>query len=142
MLPRNPYARAYHQAATQTASPGKLTLMLFDGAMRFIDAALAGFEDADYMRSHERVHNNVAKVQAILTELQATLNLAAGGECAQNLYRLYDFLQEQLRRANVKKEPEPLQIVQRLLGDIRSAWSEMLSQKEGTGATERLAIAC
>jgi flagellar protein FliS len=56
------------------------------------------------------------------------LNLKVGGEFAQNMYALYDFMHDQLRRANLSKEPEPIATVERLLREIRDAWAQMLNQ--------------
>ena len=65
--------------------------MLFDGALRFMTAAEIGFQEENFARRNEQIHNNILRAQAIITELQATLNMEVGGEFSENLYRLYDF---------------------------------------------------
>jgi flagellar protein FliS len=141
MTPAPRSVRLYREAAILSASPGQLVLMLFDGALRFMEAAVRGSDETDFVRRNEQIHNNVLRAQAILTELQATLNHDAGGELATTLFRLYDFMQEQLRKANMEKQPEPIRVVQRLLGEIRDGWSQMLSQPVAAQVPEKLAAA-
>ena len=66
------YARAYKTVAVRTATPGHLVLMLFDGALRFVSAALHGFECEHIGQRNEQVHNNAIKTQNILRELQVS----------------------------------------------------------------------
>jgi flagellar protein FliS len=102
--------------------------MLFDGALRFMAAADLGFNEENFARQNEQVHNNIQRTQAIITELQATLNMEKGGEFSENLYRLYDFMQEHLNQANREKSREKIKTVAAFLQDIRDAWSQMLLQ--------------
>lgn len=129
------YAQSYRQNSVQTASPGQLILMLFDGALRFMNRAIQGFELADVAQRYETVHINLVKTQAIIDELQASLNFEVGGDFPRTMSSLYDFLRTQLRTANVKKDAAPVHIVIELLGDIRGAWSTMLAQQENQVAT-------
>ena len=124
------YAQTYRQNSVQTASPGQLILMLFDGALRFMNRAIQGFEVADLAQRNETVHVSLVKTQAIIDELQASLNLEVGGDFPRTMSSLYDFMRTQLRTANVKKDAAPVQVVIELLGDIRDAWSTMLAQQE------------
>ena len=123
-------ANSYRSASLETASPGKLILMLYDGALRFTAGALQGFELADRISSCEEVNNNVIRAQNIIVELQSCLNPEAEGEFPLTMQRLYDFSYQQLQEANLNKDPEPLHVVERILKDIREAWAEMLSQTE------------
>ncbi len=102
--------------------------MLFDGALRFMAAADLGFNEENFARQNEQVHNNIQRTQAIITELQATLNMEKGGEFSENLYRLYDFMQEHLNQANREKSREKIKTVSAFMQDIRDAWSQMLLQ--------------
>lgn len=117
---------SYRTIAVDTASPGKLILMLFDGALRFLDAAETGCRLREMKERIETVHNNLIKVQNIIQELQRCLDLSAGGEFARNMFRIYDFMQTRLMEANLRKEPDNIQIVRKLLLEIREAWDEML----------------
>lgn len=121
-------AKSYKSVAVTTATPGQLILMLYDGALRFLATASHGFQIESLNQRNEQIHNNLVKTQNILRELQLSLNLKVGGEFAQNMYALYDFMHDQLRRANLSKEPEPIATVERLLREIRDAWAQMLNQ--------------
>jgi len=126
---------SYKTVAVDTASPGRLILMLFDGALRFMSAAELGFENTCARTRQETVHNNLIRAQDIIHELQRSLNLKQGGEFAANLFRLYDFMNTKLMEANMKKEPENIRIVARLLGEIRDAWEQML-REQGSGVEQ------
>lgn len=102
--------------------------MLFDGALRFLAAAELGFKEENFARQNEQIHNNIQRTQAIITELQATLNMEKGGEFSENLYRLYDFMQEHLNQANREKNLEKIKTVSGFVQDIRDAWAQMLLQ--------------
>jgi flagellar protein FliS len=125
----------YRKTATTTASPGELVLMLFDGALRFMAAAEIGFQEENFARRNEQIHNNIQRTQAIITELQATLNMEKGGEFSENLYRLYDFMQDQLNQANREKSLDKIKVVAGFVQDIREAWAQMLLQTASVQAT-------
>ncbi len=128
------FAKSYQAVAVTTASPGNLVLMLFDGALRFLSNALIGFQSEDLAKKNEDIHNNLIKTQRILRELQCSLDLKGGGEFAKTMYALYDFMIEELLKANMMKVPGPIQTVERLLGEIRDAWAQMLEQSQSEAA--------
>jgi flagellar protein FliS len=109
--------------------------MLFDGALRFMTAAELGFQEENFARRNEQIHNNIMRTQAIITELQATLNMEKGGEFSENLYRLYDFMQDHLSQANREKNLDKIKTVAGFIQDIRDAWSQMLLQTSAEQAT-------
>lgn len=117
------YATGYDQYRTQaatTASPAQLVLMLFDGALSEIaraERALAA-EPADLTE----VNDCLSRAQAIITELQTTLDRDRGGEIAANLASLYAFCIEQLIEANIRKTAGPLAAVATTVSGIRDAW--------------------
>lgn len=74
----NPWL-SYRQVATKTATPGQLVLMLFDGALRFLDKALVGFDLDDPLDSNLAINNNILKAQEILRELNMSLNMEKVG---------------------------------------------------------------
>ena len=133
-MPLAQFARSYQQVAVTTATPGHLVLMLFDGSLRFLSMALHGFQCESISEKNEVIHNNLLKTQRILRELQCSLDLKVGGEFATTMYALYDFMIEQLLKANMAKEPAPIQTVERLLGELRDAWSQMLEQSQSQAA--------
>ena len=122
----NPW-QSYRQVATKTATPGQLVLMLFDGALRFLDKALIGFDLDDPLDSNLAINNNIIKAQEILRELNMSLNMEQGGEFAATMRRLYNYYDLQLSQSNLQKDPAGVQLVIRLLSVIRGAWAEMLS---------------
>ena len=134
-MKKNNPLNIYRKTATTTASPGELVLMLFDGALRFMAAAEIGFQEENFARRNEQIHNNILRAQAIITELQATLKMEKGGEFSENLYRLYDFMQNQLNQANREKNIDKIKVVVGFVQDIREAWAQMLLQTATEQAT-------
>jgi flagellar protein FliS len=128
------YANAYKSVAVTTASPGQLVLMLFDGALRFISASIHGFSIEGIAPRIEQVNNNSIKTQRILRELQCSLDLKEGGEFAQRMFALYEFMIEQMIRGNLTKDPAPMHVVEKLLREIRNAWAQMLEQTTAVAA--------
>jgi flagellar protein FliS len=139
LKPNNPL-NIYRKTATTTASPGELVLMLYDGALRFMASAEAGFTEENFARKNEQIHNNILRTQAIITELQATLNMDKGGEFSENLYRLYDFMQDHLNQANREKSLEKIKVVYTFMQDIRDAWAQMLLQNSAAQAEAGQAV--
>ena len=122
----NPW-QSYRQVATKTATPGQLVLMLFDGALRFLDRAMVGFDLDDPLDSNLAINNNILKAQEIIRELNMSLNLDKGGEFAVTMRRLYNYYDLQLSQSNLRKDGEGVKLVIRLLTVIRDAWAEMLA---------------
>ena len=127
-MPIVQFARNYQEAAIKTATPGQLVLMLFDGALRAMATALAGFQIEAVGPRMEQINNQIIKAQAILRELKASLDVRTGGEFAGRMWGLYDFMIDRLGAANLAKEPEPIRIAENFLRDIRDAWAAMLEK--------------
>lgn len=130
----NVRGEAYRQASVNTASPGKLTLMLFDGAVKFMGKAEAAFEMSDGLERLEEIHNNITRAQAIIAELQYTIDTSVEGELPGTLFRIYTWVYEKLQDANVNKVVEPLQEAEMRVRILRDAWETMLMQNEGAGS--------
>jgi flagellar protein FliS len=127
MFPQRPKPwDSYRKVATQTASPGSLVLMLYDGAIGFLERALAGFDGTDPAQVNQAVNNNIVRAQAVICELNGVLNMEAGGEIAVNLRRLYIYFYSRLREANFKKQPEPAREILARLRVLRDGWAEMI----------------
>jgi flagellar protein FliS len=124
----NPW-KSYRQVATQTASPGQLILMLFDGALSSMERALAGFEQPDSGRRNQTIHNNLRRAVDIIRQLNYSLNLEVGGELATTLRRLYQYFDSRLMESNLKKRREGIDEVIGHLSGIRDAWAAMLEQQ-------------
>ncbi len=118
-MPKNYLARE-----VESASPAKLVLMLYDGALSAIKKA-----EVEIAAKHvPEAHHQLMKAQDIVLHLANSLNLEQGGLIAQNLYLLYDFIYDALVRANLKKDPEPLQKVKEILTMIRDGWDDGVVQ--------------
>jgi flagellar protein FliS len=127
------YARTYRSNAILTASPGQLVLMLYDGALKAMALAREGFKTPDDdPRRIGNINQQLLKAQAILNELQNGLNMEAGGEFAQTMYRLYDYHSRRLFEANLRKQEAPIIEVEGLVRELRDAWAQMLSQQDGS----------
>jgi len=125
----------------QTASPGQLVLMLFDGAIRFLELSLQGFGKDDPAEFAQTISNNVIRAQDILHELDLSLDIARGGEFAQNLHRLYDYLDRRLMESNLDKKPDGIREVIDRLTIIRDAWAKMLTSQAGAAAQPQVLFA-
>jgi flagellar secretion chaperone FliS len=139
-MKRNPWA-CYRQVATQTASPGQLVLMLYDGTIGFLERALHGFSLEDPAELNQTVGNNVLRAQAILEELDRALDLSAGGEFAARMRGLYHYLDRRLMESNLRKEADGIREVVTRLSVIRDAWNEMLQQQNPSQVPELAILA-
>jgi flagellar protein FliS len=124
----NPW-KSYHKVATQTASPGQLVLMLYDGAIRFLERSLAGFTLEDPAEFNSTISNNLIRAQAIINELNSSLNMEMGGEVSTNLRQLYTYFDRRLTESNVQKSQQGIKEVIARLTVLRDAWSTMLSRQ-------------
>ena len=95
----NPYLKQYQKTQVETASSEKILIMLYDGAIQFLNKAKVSIEQ----KSIEESHNNIIGAQRIINEFMNTLDFKIGGEVAKNLYSLYDYLNYRLIQANLKK---------------------------------------
>jgi len=116
----NPYNQ-YKQTQITTANQGKLIVMLYDGAIKFLTIALDNMSP----KSYDVVNNNIIKAQDIITELLLSLNMDEGGEISQNLFNLYMYFKRQLLEANIKKDAEIINQVLKLLKELRDAWDKI-----------------
>jgi len=123
-------AASYKKAAILTASPERLILMLYDGALDSMRRAKAGFQVEELKARNEMISNNLIKAQNIFGELQRSLRMDKGGEYTDQMFGLYDFYVMKLNEANFKKEEEPIDVVIELFSDIRDAWRDMLSKQK------------
>ena len=126
---------SYRKIATQTASPGKLVLMLFDGIIRFLNQALAGFKQDDPLAFNQTINNNVLRAQAIINELNLSLNMREGGEFSSHLRRLYLYLDRRLQESNVQKERAGIEEAIDRVTVLREAWDEMLQSTSESNLT-------
>ncbi len=113
-------ASLYQGAAINTASPAELTLMLYNGAIKFCNLALIGIEEKDIMKAH----NNLMKAQKIIRELQATLNFKY--EVSKDFDLIYTRILNNLLAANVKKDSDKLNEALEDIRGIRDVWTQVM----------------
>lgn len=111
---------AYANSKIMTASPAELTLMLYEGAIKFCNIAIRGIEENDI----QKAHTNIVKVEDIISEFQATLNHKY--PVAKDFDEVYKYLKERLLEANVKKDKEILEEVLDHLRGMRDTWKEVM----------------
>lgn len=121
--------QAYQKNKFETASPHRLILMLYDGAL----SNLARAKQAQAENRKLEAGRYIGKCQEILLELIACLNEEQGGEIAKNLKQIYMYMIEQLLRANIRSNPEPIIETETLLRQLREAW-EQIGKEVGLGA--------
>lgn len=109
---------AYRQSAVLTASPEQLVVMLYDGARRFLGQATVAMRAGDVETSHVKLR----RAEAIITHLLETLDLDQG-EIAGRLGSIYLFCNRHLNEARLQRDPQKIEQVNSLLGELRSAWS-------------------
>ena len=113
-------ASLYQGAAINTALPAELTLMLYNGAIKFCNLALIGMEEEDIMKAH----NNLMKAQRIIRELQATLNFKY--EVSKDFDLIYTRILNSLLAANVKKDTDKLNEALEDIRGIRDVWTQVM----------------
>lgn len=121
----------YKETQISTANQGKLIVMLYDGAIKFLNKAIDSMDPKTY----DVVNNNIIKAQDIITELIVSLNMKDGGEISQNLFNLYMFFKKHLLEANIKKDPVMLKEVVKMLKDLREAWDKISANETRTDKT-------
>lgn len=116
----NPYLQQYNNSKILTASPAELTLMLYEGAIKFCNIAIVGIEQKDI----QKAHTNIMKAQRIINHLRVTLDMKY--PVAQDFERIYDYLDRRLVYANMKKDVEILEEVLTHLRSVRDTWKEVM----------------
>jgi len=119
MAVQNPYAK-YNDSKVLTASPAELTLMLYEGAIKFCNIAIMGIEQGDI----QKAHTNIVKVQRIVDEFRATLDMKY--PVAKDFDRVYVYLQRRLIDANMTKDKEIVEEIATHLRSMRDTWKEVM----------------
>lgn len=115
----NAYAQ-YNNSKVLTASPGELTLMLYEGAIKFCNIAIVAVEAKDI----EKAHVHITKVERIIDYLRQTLDMKYA--VAQDFERIYSYLSQRLIEANIKKDKEILEEISGHLRSVRDTWKEVM----------------
>jgi flagellar secretion chaperone FliS len=134
VLKDNPI-KAYKETQIKTATPGRLIILLYDEAIKCLNLAIDRLKKQT--KKLDEINNNVVKAQDVIAELMASLDFDKGGEIAKNLFSLYTFMNKELLHANIKKDPEPMEKVVKMLGDLRIAWIEVSGKADISGANQK-----
>ena len=118
-------AAAYQNNRIKTASPAELTLMLYEGAIKFCNIALEAIDEKDI----DKAHLNIIKAEKIIAYLRSTLDFKY--PVAQDFENVYSYLYDRLVAANVRKEREVLEEVLTHLREMRDAWKEVMKNGKG-----------
>ena len=110
----------YNRNKVLTASPAELTLILYEGAIKFCNIAIIGLEQNDM----EKTHNNIVKVENIIEEFQATLNHKY--PVAEDFDKIYRYIYDLLIEANIKKDKELLERALDEIRGMRDTWKEVM----------------
>lgn len=119
MPARNPFAE-YTNNKIMTASPAEITLMLYEGAIKFCNIAIIAIENGEI----EKAHVNIKKTQRIIEEFRNTLDHQY--KVAEDFDRIYVYLLKRLFEANIKKDKEILEEVNMHLRSVRDTWKEVM----------------
>lgn len=117
----------YNNNKILTASPAELTLMLYDGAIKFNNIAISAIEGKDVAKAH----TNIMKVQKIVDYLRQTLDMQY--PVAQDFERIYVYLSKRLMEANMKKDKEILEEVNIHLRSLRDTWKDVMRHNREKG---------
>ncbi|MDW4528202.1 flagellar export chaperone FliS [Rossellomorea marisflavi] len=119
MAVQNPY-QSYQNNSVTTASPGELTLMLYNGCLKFINLAKKGIQDENI----ELKNTNIQKAQNVISELMVTLDTKA--EVSNNMMSLYDFINRRLIDGNIKNDITAIEEAEAMVTDFRDTWKQVI----------------
>ena len=112
----------YKQNTVFTATPEELTLMLYEGCIKFLNIAKYNIEQGQV----EKAHNALIRAQDIIIELDSTLNMEY--EISNDLRNLYNFVKSKLIDANINKKVEPIEEAMEIVIGLRDTWKEAMKQ--------------
>ncbi|MBN1523252.1 MAG: flagellar export chaperone FliS [Spirochaetales bacterium] len=141
MNTQNP-TNSYKEIQIKTATPGKLIIMLYDGAIKHMNLAIE--EIGKKHSGYEKASNSIIKVQDIITELMVSLDFEKGEQIAKNLFSLYVYMNKRLVEANIEKNEKTLSEIKKHLSELRNAWAEAAAKTQtdtGNSASPSINIA-
>jgi flagellar protein FliS len=115
------YGQIKNDAQTTYASPHQLMLMLFDGAIEAMSFTIGAIQNENFeLRSKQNTRSIT-----IINGMRECLDMETGGELANNLYSLYQYMTQELFRASFKNDADTIQNIQTMLKDIRGSWEKI-----------------
>ncbi len=123
MAYQNAYA-AYQKTNVNTASQGRLVVLLYEGAVKHLKAAINLFDEDDKVKAGniEQFGIHLQKAQAIITELQVSLDMEKGGDIARNLMSLYVYFNEELMDATISHNKAKIEFVLKMTDELAESW--------------------
>ncbi len=121
-MSRDLHLKEYQANSVGTADQKQLIIMLYEGALRFIKEAEGHMTS---FKTFDKANAAILRAQDIFTELMVSLNLAEGGEIAQNLFNLYAYCKTQLLEANLEKKTDKMKPVKKVLTELVEAWKQI-----------------
>tara|TARA_R110000772_G_scaffold230854_1_gene341594 strand:+ start:449 stop:871 length:423 start_codon:yes stop_codon:yes gene_type:complete len=122
------YQHNYIQGGAETASPHRLVQMLMEGALDKLLAARRSMIAKEIAKKGE----NISWTISIIDSLRSCLNVEVGGEFAQNLYALYDYMEQKLLEANIKNDTKLIDEVAKLMIQVKSGWDAIPQEHHNT----------
>ena len=124
----NQYVKQYQKSSIETASREQILIMLYDGAIQFLNKAKIAIENKEY----EAIHNNLMGAQNIIQEFINSMDREIAPQLAENLISLYEYFIRRLIQANMKRQIEPIDEVLKYLKSLKATWEQaiILAQKE------------
>ncbi|MFN8109633.1 MAG: flagellar export chaperone FliS [Thermoleophilia bacterium] len=122
----------YTARAIQTASPGQLVVMLYDGMIRFLGQSKAAMERGERGEAGLKM----SRAQAIVTELRCSLDMTQGS-ISDNLASIYDWVSEELMGARLENDPARVGRVSDMMTDLRGAWAQIAATEKPTAERSR-----
>ena len=124
MAVNNAYAQ-YNNNKVLTASPAELTLLLYEGAIKFCNIAMMGIEE----KNIQKTHDNIKKAQAIISELRVTLDHKYS--VWEDFDRVYDYIYRRLVEGNMSKEIDVIEDALKYIREMRDSWKEVMKKAAG-----------
>ena len=124
----NQYVKQYQKSSIETASREQILIMLYDGAIQFLNKARVAMQNNE----HESIHNNLMGAQNIIQEFINSMDREVAPQLAENLISLYEYFLRRLVQANMKRQIEPIDEVLKYLKSLKATWEQaiVLAQKE------------
>ena len=117
---------SYQVTQISTATKEQLLLITYDIGIRSCRMAEAALDPDGKAQDYDLANREILRAQEVIRELMVTLNTEKGGEMAQNLMKLYDYMHQQLVEANIKKEAKNVRAVLTMLEELKATWEEAL----------------
>ena len=127
---KNAYQQKYKDQSIQTASPEKLLLLMYEGAIKFVKKGILAAEKKNIAERGM----NIGRAYDIILELNNTLDHKIGGEIAKNLEQLYMFITDQLTKANITGDPQYLRASLKILETLYEGWSKAIEKLKADNA--------